>query len=88
MVRSLRVNPELPQVSTPEGQEIVRFVREEFQHLTKRLNSPSETRYEVSYVVPTRPRTGLVVYADGTEWDPGSGEGLYVYNSAGSWVAL
>jgi hypothetical protein len=36
---------------------------------------------------PTRPRNGLVVYADGTNWDPGSGEGIYGYE-AGAWVKL
>lgn len=36
---------------------------------------------------PTKPRVGLVAYADGTDWNPGSGEGLYVYKSTG-WAAL
>lgn len=30
---------------------------------------------------------GMVVYADGTSWDPGSGEGLYERNN-GSWQKL
>lgn len=32
---------------------------------------------------PTDPKIGQVAYADGTNWDPGSGEGLYLYKSAG-----
>ena len=27
-------------------------------------------------------RDGMVVYADGTDWDPGSGEGIYAYYGA------
>lgn len=40
-----------------------------------------------THKAPTKPRVGLVVYADGTDWNPGSGEGLYVYKSTG-WAAL
>lgn len=40
------------------------------------------------HAAPERPRTGTIVYADGTDWNPGSGEGLYVYDSGGNWVAL
>lgn len=42
---------------------------------------------EVSYAAPAKLRVGLIIYADGTVWDPGSGEGLYVYKSTG-WAAL
>ncbi len=50
---------------------------------------PSERflQLEVSYAAPAKLRVGLIVYADGTVWDPGSGEGLYVYKSTG-WAAL
>lgn len=35
-----------------------------------------------THVAPTRPRTGLVVFADGSDWNPGSGAGVYVYRGA------
>lgn len=41
-----------------------------------------------THQVPTKPRTGLVAYADGTDWNPGSGEGLYVYGSDAAWHFL
>lgn len=34
-----------------------------------------------------KPRNGMVVYANGTTWDPGSGEGIYAYY-AGSYHKL
>lgn len=34
-------------------------------------------------VEPNKPRDGLTVYADGTLWDPGSGEGVYTYYASG-----
>ena len=36
---------------------------------------------------PLRPRIGLIVYADGTDWDPSGGEGLYVYDGS-TWNKL
>lgn len=32
---------------------------------------------------PTILKIGTIVYADGINWDPGSGEGPYCYTSAG-----
>ena len=37
---------------------------------------------------PADKTAGMIVYADGTTWNPGSGEGIYYYNSSGSWVQL
>lgn len=36
---------------------------------------------------PTRPREGLTVGADGTNWNPGAGKGVYTYYS-GVWNKL
>ena len=41
----------------------------------------------VWYAAPIRPRDGWVVYADGTSWNPGSGEGIYHYTN-GAWVRM
>jgi len=39
------------------------------------------------YVAPKKPREGMVVKADGTTWNPGSGAGFYGYR-AGAWRFL
>jgi len=37
-------------------------------------------RLEPTYVAPEKPRAGDIRYADGTNWNPGSGgEGIYAY---------
>ena len=36
---------------------------------------------------PSKPRDGMTVYADGTNWNPGSGAGMYFYAS-GAWVPM
>lgn len=38
-------------------------------------------------VAPDKPRDGLIAKADGTNWNPGSGEGVYCYYG-GSWHLL
>lgn len=40
------------------------------------------------YAAPAKPRAGDIVYADGTRWNPGSGEGFYYLNSSGVWKLL
>ncbi len=42
---------------------------------------------EMSYSVPAKPRDGMIVLADGTSWNPGSGGGFYGYR-AGAWRFL
>ena len=43
--------------------------------------------FEETNVAPTKPREGIMRYADGTNWNPGGGRGLYHYQ-AGAWVKL
>ena len=46
-------------------------------------------RLERTNVAPTRPREGDIRYADGTNWNPGSGEGIYFFKKTTSaWVKL
>ena len=37
---------------------------------------------------PLRPRAGMLAYADGTNWNPGAGEGLYEFRSDVAWHKL
>jgi len=42
---------------------------------------------EKQFVAPSRPQDGDIAYADGTDWDPGSGAGIYAY-IGGAWDKL
>ena len=45
--------------------------------------------FVVLHASPVRVRAGMVVHADGTNWNPGSGAGMYRRNAANSaWVHL
>ncbi len=48
-----------------------------------RAISDIESRVVDQYnAAPAKPRDGQLVYADGTNWDPGDGEGFYAYYNA------
>lgn len=71
---------------------------ETFEKRTATLNNAMDGNYFANpilnknigtYEPPTEYlRAGLQAYADGVNWDPGSGEGIYYYNAAGAWVKL
>ena len=44
-------------------------------------------RLEQTNVAPEKPRDGDIRYADGTNWNPGGGIGIYAY-VGGSWTKL
>lgn len=54
------------------------------------LRTPIKEPYivlETLTVAPTKIVPGMLVLADGVEWDPGSGAGIYVYYGS-AWVKL
>lgn len=67
--------------------ELRGFVEEELKLLAKQLLTNELVRLEVLHVEPVRLRDGMVVYADGSDWNPGSGDGFYG-REGGAWVKL
>lgn len=66
-----------------------RYLQQELQRIADHFRSFSVdgVQLAVRNVAPSKPRDGLVVFADGTNWNPGTGRGVYVYSS-GAWVKL
>lgn len=71
----------------PHDPRIARYVREEFERFEQYLSAASFVALAVLHVEPEKPVDGMIVYADGTNWNPGSGVGFYGYE-AGAWVKL
>ena len=66
------------------------FVDEEFKAIEDAFSGLSQQQLislRQRYSEPNRPRDGDIVHADGTEWDPGSGKGLYIYSDS-AWVQI
>lgn len=60
-------------------------LQRELQRLAVAVNAVHD--FEVLTAPPKVLTVGMVRYADGSSWNPGSGEGLYVYTSSG-WAKL
>ena len=83
----MRYVPKTVPLNTPPG--LRDWLASELRRIANSLAHPEA---EVQYLVPlaaepTRLQDGMVVYADGTNWNPGSGAGLYARES-GAWAKL
>lgn len=72
----------------PDPQALPRFLDQELSNIERAQNEPvSFVRLAISHTPPPRVADGLLVDADGVNWNPGSGAGLYRYR-AGRWVFI
>jgi hypothetical protein len=60
---------------------------EEHQLLKDRVTVLEANIFPVFHTAPDKLVEGMVRVADGTDWDPGSGAGIYLY-LGGSWTKL
>lgn len=63
------------------------YLLSELQRIANAMNALADGELSVVHVEPPKPFNGMIRYADGTDWDPGSGEGFYGYEN-GAWVKL
>ena len=77
-----------PGVVPTNPADIPNFLRSELANLANNLNlAKASLQLTPQSVAPSKVMNGLVVLADGTHWNPGSGAGYYGYN-AGAWHFL
>jgi hypothetical protein len=62
------------------------FLGREFSRILAAFEGVTEIELEALALEPVA-REGMIKYADGTNWDPGAGEGIYAYVS-GAWRKL
>ncbi|MGW8178205.1 MAG: hypothetical protein ACWGQW_05470 [bacterium] len=58
------------------------YLAEHFRRLHEVTRALSQGTFDVLHEEPEKYYTGMLVLADGTDWDPGSGEGIYCYYDA------
>lgn len=76
-----------PQEPPIETSELPRYLREEMQKISGAVQALSSGHIDMVNVAPAKPRTGDIRLADGTNWNPGSGQGFYGYY-ASAWHFL
>ena len=69
-------------------EDLPRYIFDELLRLQGALEENPVTYIEVKNAAPSRIKQGDIVYADGSNFNPGSGEGIYFRNAAGSCVKL
>lgn len=62
-----------------DGGSIELYLQNELQKIADTLRPVVDGGIDKRHVVPEKPRSGLF-YADGADWNPGSGEGIYVFD--------
>ena len=66
---------------------VQQYLRDEFRRIEIQFRSLDNLRLPALAAEPDKYENGDVVYADGTNWNPGSGAGFYG-REAGAWVKL
>ncbi len=77
-------NPDVPPVAQDD---LNRFFYTELNKISAAINLLALGHLDMTYVAPAKPRQGDIRYADGTQWNPGSGAGLYYYNGS-AWTFI
>lgn len=70
-----------------EVEELRKYVEGELARIQQATVVMDDVTFLTRYAAPAGPIAGMVVFADGTTWNPGSGRGLYEYRTS-SWVKL
>jgi len=58
-----------------------------YEELLRIAGQAKQVELDELHAAPDKPRDGLLVLADGTDWNPGSGRGVYCYYG-GAWHYL
>ncbi len=75
----------VPEACPGNPEEISEYLMRELYRVQSALEQMHT--HDIVHTAPTRPTEGQVIYADGTDWNPGSGAGLYE-RKGGAWVKL
>lgn len=76
-----------PSIIPTNIEELRNFLFEEFSRISAAFDAVESVILPELHNAPSKPREGMVVLADGTDWNPGSGAGFYGYRGA-AWVLL
>lgn len=76
-----------PEPKLPEFRALGEYVFRELNRISQSIFTDVYLNLEETFVAPEKPQNGDVVYADGTSWNPGNGQGVYAYID-GTWIKL
>lgn len=66
---------------------LAEYIRRQFEQVASNLQMVSGIQLDELHVEPKKPRTGMITLADGSNWNPGFGQGFYGFYN-GIWRLL
>jgi len=73
---------------THPGEDVIPgWLYDELSRVAAEMYRPTVLQLEVLHSEPERPQDGMIAFADGTDWNPGTGAGVYARIS-GAWSKL
>lgn len=79
----------LPPPTSTDHADLILYLLTEYQRLAAFVQILSQGQQEIIHVAPAKPRGGMIRIADGTNWNPGGGRGVYWYDpGVPGWVKL
>lgn len=78
--------PDFPDLIT-EVRDLLSFIHQEHQKISQAIAGTLPSELPELHAEPSRLRNFMIVAADGTDWDPGAGQGIYTYYAA-AWHKL
>ncbi len=73
------------QPSSPPEKDQRSWLADELRRISNAIGASEYHQLTPIDVEPGKPSKGMVVWAVGSNWNPGAGEGMYVYNESGTW---
>lgn len=65
--------------------ELPAFLNEELWRIAREWMTADDAMFlKILHVAPSKTMEGMIVLADGVDWNPGSGQGMYRFQG-GSW---
>ncbi len=87
-VRKVKSVPRYDPGPIPENTEDLGvYVVKEVKRIGSILFNQSVMRLEETNTAPAKPRDGDIRYADGSNWNPGAGTGIYWFDGS-SWTKM
>ena len=79
--------PTAPKVGDKIDEAFLVWLNDELTRISAAITD-NQFGKDVLTEAPVRYYQGMIVFADGVSWNPGSGEGVYSYTLASGWVPL
>jgi len=77
----------IPGIVPDDPAQMRRFLEDELLKLQKVIQALAAGHLSISTTAPAKPRAGDIRIANGTNWNPGGGAGVYWYTGS-AWTKL